>query len=241
MVPGSAASILRSLEQFGFEWDGAVVYQSARTELYEDALAGLHSRALTFECSCSRSELAEELRYPGYCRERPLHAGLATATRLRVDAGSLQFSDRIQGMFRQNVADAVGDFILRRRDRVFAYVLAVVVDDAAQGVTHVLRGADLLDNTPRQIYLQKLLGLSTPSYAHVPVLTDAGKKLAKSSRRVRLDPASTVPQLVAVFDLLGLSPPGHLGQGSVGDVWNWAIQEWDVKRVPRRLALPLVG
>ncbi|MDP8984608.1 MAG: tRNA glutamyl-Q(34) synthetase GluQRS, partial [Pseudomonadota bacterium] len=183
VIPGCADGILRTLGAFGFEWDGEVVRQSERLERYAAALGSLRARGLTFECSCSRSELAEEDRYRGHCRERPLAADRPTATRLRVDEGVVLFTDRIQGRFRQDVAAAVGDIVLRRRDRLFAYVLAVVVDDAAQGITHVVRGADLLDNTPRQMYLQRLLALEHPSYAHVPVLTEPdGKKLAKSAR-----------------------------------------------------------
>src|SRR5579862_4254783 len=185
-VPGAAARILATLEAFGFEWDGEVVRQSERDCDYAAALEALAARGLTFACSCSRSMLADEERYPGHCRER-LHApGMATAIRLRVEPRVVEFTDRIQGTFRQDVAAAVGDAVLRRRDRLFSYLLAVVVDDAAQGVTHVVRGADLLDNTPRQIYLQGALGLPTPRYAHVPALVEAdGSKLAKSARRDR--------------------------------------------------------
>jgi glutamyl-Q tRNA(Asp) synthetase len=242
VVPGSTARILRTLGQFGFEWDGNAVLQSGRTEGYEAALAGLRARGLTFQCSCSRSQLADEQRYPGYCRKHPLHPGMPTATRLRVDPDTIQFADRVQGIFRQDVASAVGDFVLRRRDQMFAYVLAVVVDDAAQAVTHVVRGADLLDNTPRQIYLQNLLGLPRPIYAHVPLLTEAdGRKLAKSVRSLRLDPASALPQLSAVFELLGLSPPAQLAAGSVADAWTWAVGAWDIRRVPKRLAHPVAA
>jgi glutamyl-Q tRNA(Asp) synthetase len=148
------------------------------------------------------------------------------------------FSDRIQGTYRQDVASAVGDIILKRRDRVFAYLLAVVVDDAAQGVTHVVRGADLLDNTPRQILLQRLLGLPPPAYAHVPVLTEPDdSKLAKSRRSVRLESGEALPQLLAVFRMLGLAPPDSLGRASVTDAWGWAVAHWDIRQVPKRLNL----
>jgi glutamyl-Q tRNA(Asp) synthetase len=180
-VAGAAAAILRVLELFGFEWDGTVVRQSERGAQYEAALRSLYERNLTFACSCSRLQLEDELRYPGTCRMRTAPVGLPTATRLRIESGHIAFTDRIQGNYRQDVSAAVGDIILKRRDQLFAYVLAVVVDDAAQGITHVVRGADLLDNTPRQIYLQRLLGASQPGYAHVPVLTEPDdSKLAKS-------------------------------------------------------------
>jgi glutamyl-Q tRNA(Asp) synthetase len=239
---GAAAGILSTLEAFGFEWDGEVVRQADRGSHYARALESLRARNLTFECSCSRLHLAEEDRYPGTCRLRPAGAGLPTATRLRIEPGHIVFADRIQGTYRQDVAAAVGDIILRRRDRVFAYVLAVVVDDAAQGVTHVVRGADLLDNTPRQIYLQRLLGLGTPAYAHVPVLTEPDdSKLAKSRRSVALDANSALPQLLAVLRWLGLDPPGTLADARLAEVWAWAIERWDIDQVPKRLILRLTA
>lgn len=240
VVPGSAAGILHALRQFGFEWDDVVVNQSDRTDRYAVALEALRARGLTFECSCSRSQLAEDDRYPGHCRKSPLIPDGPTATRLRVDPGYIMFTDRIQGSFRQDVAAAVGDMVLRRRDRIFAYVLAVVVDDEAQGVTHVVRGADLLDNTPRQIYLQRLLELDTPMYAHVPVLTEAGgQKLAKSARSVQVELGSACAQLLRILDLLDLSPPAELAAAPIGQVWAWAIARWNIDDVPKRLARPL--
>ncbi len=242
-VPGSAAHIVATLRAFGFEWDGELVRQADRTLHYAAALDALSARGLTFECSCSRLQLAEEERYPGSCREHPLIPGAATATRLRVDPGYVQFADRIQGSYRQDVAAAVGDVILKRRDQLFAYLLAVVVDDAAQGVTHIVRGADLLDNTPRQIYLQRLLGLATPAYAHVPLLVEAdGGKLAKSARSVRLEGGGVaLKQLLRVFELLGLAPPPVLATATIGAAWAWALPRWDINRMPKRLTLPVVG
>jgi glutamyl-Q tRNA(Asp) synthetase len=241
-VAGAAAGIVSTLAAFGFEWDGEIVRQTDRTAHYASALEALRVRGLAFECSCSRAQLAEEERYPGSCRDGPLIPGVPTATRLRVEPGYIHFEDRIQGLYRQDVAAAVGDVILKRRDRLFAYLLAVVVDDAAQGVTHVVRGADLLDNTPRQIYLQRLLGLPPPAYAHVPVLVEAdGAKLAKSERSVRLDGGVALPQLLRVFELLGLAPPPGLKAGSIGAAWAWAVEQWDIRRTPARLALPLPG
>ena len=241
-VQGSAANILRTLQAFGFEWDAEIARQADRTAYYAAAVDGLRTRGLTFECSCSRLSLTEGDRYPGSCRGGPLIAGAATATRLRVDPGYVQFSDRIQGTYRQDVAAAVGDVILKRRDQLFAYVLAVVIDDAAAGVTHVVRGADLLDNTPRQIYLQRLLGLPTPAYAHVPVLVEAGGgKLAKSARSVRVDGGSALPQLLRVFELLGLGTAPDRAACTINAAWAWATQRWDIGRMPKRLTLPLAG
>jgi glutamyl-Q tRNA(Asp) synthetase len=241
-VPGSAAGILRTLEKFGFEWDGSVMRQYDQLDRYESALHALRTRGLTFECSCSRLQLEDEVRYPGTCRDRSTTGIVPAATRLRIDSGRIGFSDRIQGAYRQDVAAAVGDFILKRRDQIFAYVLAVVVDDAAQGVTHIVRGADLLDNTPRQIHLQQLLAVPQPAYAHVPVLTEPDNaKLAKSRRSVRLSEDSPLPELLSVFSLLGLSPPAYLTSATLGDAWTWAIGQWDIGDVPKRLSLALTG
>jgi len=237
VVPGSADGILRTLSRFGFEWDGEVVYQSDRNDRYAAALELLRERGLTFQCSCSRLQLAEDVnRYPGHCRQGPLQPGTPCATRVRVDQATVQFTDRIQGTFRQDVAAAVGDILVRRRDQLYAYLLAVVVDDAAQGVTHVVRGADLLDDTPRQVHLQQLLGLKSPTYAHVPLLTEPdGSKLAKSSRSVQLDSNMPLPLIIQVFALLNLSPPPALGLATIREAWEWAIARWSINRVPRRL------
>ena len=216
-VAGSADRILRTLQAFGMEWDGEVVRQSDRIDFYAAALRSLESRNLTFDCSCSRLQLEDESRYPGTCRMHPAVSGAPAAIRLRVEPSLIYFADRIQGAYRQDVAAAVGDFILKRRDQLYAYVLAVVVDDAAQGVTHIVRGADLLDNTPRQIYLQRELGLPLPRYAHVPVLTELDDtKLAKSRRSVRVDSAEALPQLLAVFSMLRLPVPSSLARHNPG-------------------------
>jgi glutamyl-Q tRNA(Asp) synthetase len=236
VVPGSADGILRTLSRFGFEWDGEVVHQSDRSDRYAAALDDLRALGLTFQCSCSRLQLAEDERYPGHCRNGPLKPGTPCATRVRVDQATIQFSDRIQGTFRQDVAATVGDMLVRRRDQLFAYVLAVVVDDAAQRVTHVVRGADLLDNTPRQMHLQRLLGLPAPDYAHVPLLLEPdGRKLAKSSRSVQLDGGTPLPLLIKVFDLLNLSPPPELDLATIPEAWNWATARWNIDLAPRRL------
>jgi glutamyl-Q tRNA(Asp) synthetase len=241
-VAGSAAGIVQTLQAFGFEWDGEVVRQRDRTELYIGAMQTLQDRGLTFECSCSRLQLEDESRYPGTCRMRPSNSRVPTATRLRVEQGTILLCDRIQGTYRQDVAGAVGDVILRRRDRIFAYLLAVVVDDAAQGVTHVVRGADLLDNTPRQIYLQRILGLPLPAYAHVPVLTEPDDtKLAKSRRSVRVGGRAALPQLMSVFSMLGLAPPDSLAAGNLMEAWAWGTAQWNIKKVPKRLHVRVSG
>ena len=238
-APGAASRILATLEAFGFEWDGEVARQSSRLDLYRGTLEDLRRRDLLFECSCSRLELADVGRYPGQCRHGPVHPERPTATRLRVEPRSITIVDEVQGRYRQNVSAASGDIILRRRDGIFSYVFAVVVDDAAQGVTHVVRGADLLDNTPPQIYLQNALGVPTPAYAHVPVLTEPdGTKLAKSRRSVRADAGCALTQLCAIFELLNLAPPASLRDGGIDNAWAWAVRHWKLSALPRRLTLP---
>ena len=239
-IRGAAAAILHTLEAFGFQWDGEVLRQSERSDHYAAAIETLRARGLTFECSCSRQELADEERYPGYCRNGPRHLGLATATRLRIEPQTVTFADDLQGTHTQNVASVVGDAILRRRDGFFAYLLAVVVDDAAQGVTHVVRGADLLNDTPRQIYLQRSLALPTPQYAHVPVLLEPdGSKLSKSARSMALRETAPQVQLLEVLQMLDLAPPSSLEGAPLREIWTWAEAHWTLNRLRGRPVLRL--
>ena len=230
IVPGCEAAMLTTLAAFGLHWDGPIERQSERLAHYARALGELNSRGLTFPCSCSRRELADEHGYPGTCRTGAKSPG-PTAQRFRVPDGELLFSDRVQGSCRFDLA-AQGDVIIQRRDGTFAYQLAVVVDDAAQGVTDVVRGADLLDSTPWQIALQQALGLARPRYAHLPLVTEPdGQKLAKSRRSVALDPARAGEQLVEVLALLGQAPGPELKLEPVQGILRWAISHWDVRRL----------
>jgi glutamyl-Q tRNA(Asp) synthetase len=235
VVPGSADEILRALEAFGLLWDGEVEYQSRRAHLYADALESLRARGFTFECSCSRRELAtEDSGYPGTCRDGPHRSG-DTATRFRVDeTETLVFDDRFQGPIALAMGN-LGDVIVRRRDGVFAYQLAVVVDDALQGITDVVRGADLLESTGWQIALQRVLRLRTPRYAHLPLLLErTGEKLAKSRRTAALDAGRAGAELRNVLLLLGLSPPAALAGATPPTLLGWAAGRW------REMPLPLL-
>jgi glutamyl-Q tRNA(Asp) synthetase len=250
--PHAADGILEALERYGFEWDGPVWVQSARSGAYEEALARLVAQGVVYECVCTRHTLAAqpigrigERVYPGTCRQGIAHHGVAAAQRtreaalrVRVPAAEIAFTDRRQGLQRQRLHQDVGDFVVRRSDGVFAYQLAVVVDDAAQRVTDVVRGADLLASTPRQIFLQRALGLRTPRYLHVPVAVDArGTKLSKQSSAAPL-PASALPALHAAWRFLGQRAPPDPAW-PVRDFWAWAIACWNVRRIPataRRLA-----
>lgn len=235
--PGAAVAILRQLGAFGLISDGPVLAQSTRLRAYREALAMLADRGLSFRCGCSRQDLNERI-YPGTCREGLAPGRKARAVRLRVSEEAIFLHDQIQGEFRQNLAREVGDFVVRRADNIVAYHLAVVVDDAWQGVTEVVRGADLLDSTPRQIYLQRLLGFPTPRYAHLPIATNAqGQKLSKQSgaRAISEDrPAST---LHACLEFLGQQPDPRLRQATPAEVLQWGIAHWDLAMVPRRAAV----
>jgi len=238
-VPGAADGILRTLERYGFEWDGEIVYQSARGALYEQALHSLTRGGLTYLCSCSRAEIEAyaprnldeegELRYPGLCRHGPLHPDRAMAVRFRVPELPIAFTDRLQGTVTVDLPGSIGDFVVKRRDGLFAYQLAVTVDDRDQGITHVVRGADLLYNTPRQMALQSALGFGSPAYVHLPIATDeSGRKLSKATEATAVDlkkPASTLRQVLA---FLNQSPPAALDRESVVDVWRWAKSHWNV-------------
>jgi glutamyl-Q tRNA(Asp) synthetase len=227
-VPGCADQMLRTLEAHGFTWDGAVEYQSRRIAYYSEALAALAQRGLTFECSCTRRDLAGEGGYPGTCRDGPRLAG-PTATRFRVDDGLIEFEDRAQGRCAFDLRER-GDVVVRRRDGVFAYQLAVVVDDARQGVTDVVRGADLLDNTPWQIALQRALGLATPRYCHLPLIVEQqGGKLSKSRRSLALDPGDAGSQLYQALTIIRQAPPLKLELESPPVILAWATAHWSVE------------
>jgi glutamyl-Q tRNA(Asp) synthetase len=229
VVPGAAEQILRTLEAFGLHWDGHVEYQSTRTAHYRESLDALASNGLTFQCSCSRTERERQAGYPGTCRNGPRRDG-PTATRFRVADVTLAFEDRAQGRCAFALRER-GDVIIRRRDGVFAYQLAVVVDDALQGVTDVVRGADLLDSTPWQVALQQALGLAEPTYLHLPlVLEPDGRKLAKSRRCLPIDPDRAGGELYRALVLLRQDPPAELELEAAATVVSWACGQW---RPPR--------
>ena len=234
---GAADEILRTLETFGLHWDGRIEYQSERTEHYRQALETLTALGATFECSCSRRVRDGEGGYPGTCRAGPTRGG-PTATRFRVEDIVVAVEDRLQGRCDFRLRER-GDVIVRRRDGAFAYQLAVVVDDALQRVTHVVRGADLLDSTPWQIALQQALKLPTPRYAHLPLITEPnGEKLAKSRRSVALDPASTPRQLHRALQLLQQNPPAPLESEPASLILRWAIENWRPERLQHVRGIP---
>ncbi len=230
VVPGCADQMLRVLEGFGFEWDGEVVYQSTRREAYREALARLDAEGRLFRCSCSRKDLAGDAEqadeaqvYPGTCRNGPTRPG-PTAVRFRVEDAPIHFDDLFLGAQR---FDSPGDVVVERRDGIASYQLAVVVDDAWQGVTRVVRGADLLASTPWQIGLQRALGLERPIYGHLPLLTEPdGSKLSKSRRALPLELTAAAGTLALTLTHLSQAPPPELAQAAIKDVWKWAFANW---------------
>jgi len=240
VVPGSADGILRTLERLGMAWDDAPVWQSERRDAYEAALDDLRDRGAVFGCACTRKMLSDSPRaadgaiiYPGWCREG-LPAGVqARAWRFRVPSQILRFDDRVQGVVTENLARDVGDFVLKRADGLFAYQLATVIDDADTGVTDVVRGIDLMLSTPRQIALQQALELSTPRYAHVPVVVDAaGQKLSKQSLARAVDEFSPSQTVFDALSCLGQQPPAELAHMSLVEIWAWATAHWSMTKVP---------
>jgi glutamyl-Q tRNA(Asp) synthetase len=236
-MPGAADSIIETLDAFGFEWNESILRQSTRTAAYRDALDDLLRRNMAFPCSCSRTELqaaqdpdrppSDELHYPGWCRNGVRAPERPVAIRFRVDPATIAFDDLIQGPQACDVSADVGDFVIRRRDGLFAYQLAVVVDDAAQGITRVVRGTDLLGSTARQILLQRALGFATPEYAHMPVVTDAnGVKLSKSTGAAQIDPRRPSHELWRALRFLQQAPPPELRLSPTATLWTWAVENW---------------
>lgn len=237
-VPGAAARQLATLAACGLVGDGPVIRQSGRGTVYREALDRLLAQGDAFTCHCSRADLAATGGVHTRCvarRERP-----DPAVRFRVPPGTrVGFDDRIQGHYGQDLSSTVGDFVLLRADGCWAYQLAVVVDDAAQGITGVVRGADLIDSTPRQILLQRALGLPTPSYAHLPLLLDRdGRKLSKSGAGLPVDPAHPLPALELAWGRLG-QPPLELPRGTTApDFLRAAVAAFEPRRIPRALRTP---
>lgn len=238
-MPGAQAAILETLERYGFEWDGPVERQSERGDAYAAQIEHWLRSGLAYACTCSRKQLeGTHGTYPGTCRNAQHDWHGDVAIRIRVPELEYRFIDRLQGEFRQHLGREVGDFIIRRRDGLFAYQLAVVLDDAWQGVTDIVRGADLLDNTPRQLYLQELLGIAAPRYLHVPLIIQPdGHKLGKSYRSPPLEADQAAPLLGRALKALGQNPPAELLQATPRDVLAWGIANWDATAIPRSLTL----
>lgn len=245
-VPGAAEQILASLAAHGLTWDGDVVWQRRSHRLHTQLLERLVTAGHTFACRCSRQTIRAKARsgplgpiYPGTCRDAALRDSAETSLRLRTDPVALHFRDVVQGNVHCQLADDIGDFVLRRRDGLFAYALAVVADDSAQAITEVVRGCDLLPFTPAQIHLQRLLGLVTPAYLHIPAAVDPhGAKLSKQTGARAIDETAPADNLCDGLEFLGQDPPAHLRRASPAAVLAWAVRRWDPRRIPRAPARP---
>lgn len=248
-IKGAADQILRTLERFGLYWDGPVRYQSQRLDHYLQAAQQLLEQQLAYPCFCSRQQIAQRRAaiYDGLCQPqvRSLKQASApapasspehpAAIRVKVRDCRIGFVDAIQGYYQQQLRDQVGDFVIRRKDGFYAYQLAVVIDDADQQVSHIVRGYDLIDSTPRQIYLQQLLQLATPEYAHIPILVNhLGQKLSKQTFASAIDPEHPEPSLFQALTLLGHSPPEDLRAASTHEMLDWGVAHWQRTRVPHQ-------
>ncbi|MGB1271223.1 MAG: tRNA glutamyl-Q(34) synthetase GluQRS [Endozoicomonas sp.] len=237
--PGAADLILRTLDAYGLHWHDSVLYQSQRSQAYDDILEHLLASDQLYPCTCTRKKLAGlNGVYPGYCRpgagSLPSLPSEPFALRLKCPDHSIHFQDRIQG--NQNLdIQALGDFVLKRKDGLFAYQLAVCADDAFQGVTHIVRGVDLLDSTPRQIHLQTTLGYSHPVYAHIPVITQtAGNKLSKQNHAPAIPLDEPRPLMIMALKALGMRPEPDLTACSLENILKWGAQNWSTSRLAGR-------
>jgi glutamyl-Q tRNA(Asp) synthetase len=248
-VAGMADDILRTLEDFGLEWDGEITWQSRHLDAYQQAFEQLQQQGLIYPCGCSRREIAQAasaphpdddtIPYSGSCRDGMRSGAQVRSWRLRVTEGEICFDDHRQGRVCQNLQQSCGDFVLRRGDGEFAYQLAVVVDDTLTGINQVVRGDDLLSSTPRQIYLQRLLGLPQPQYCHLPLVSGpGGEKLSKRDNLISHQLGSCKGRegalLRNVLVFLGHAPPQGLTGASCREILQWSIRNFDASRIPKR-------
>ena len=242
--PGAADEIIRALDAYGFEWDGEIIWQSVSRPEHDRAVQTLLREGMAYACGCSRRDLADAPRsalgiiYPGTCRQGC--DAEETAIRVRTTDDPVGFNDLLQGVQSQQLESESGDFIVLRRDGLIAYHLAVVVDDYLQGITEIVRGIDLMDSTPRQIWLQQLLGYPTPDYLHIPVATHPdGQKLSKLTGAPGIPLRGKRRVLVAALDALMLRPPADLATNSLSEIWTWALNNWQIEPLVLRTAVPV--
>ena len=252
-VEGATAAIVRSLQAHGFEWHGDILYQHEHDHRFNDVVSMLLERGQAYPCNCTREQVRTSARsgkagpiYPGTCAARtaPLDAATPVAIRVRTSGANLTFTDLLQGHNDCEVEKEIGDFIVRRKDGLIGYNLAVVVDDHDQRITEIVRGADLLDFTPAQIHLQRVLGFETPGYMHVPVVLNRdGKKLSKQTGALALSDSRAARNLVEGLDLLAQQPSANLASASLDDIWDWARHHWrpenlrGMREIPKQLSM----
>ncbi|WP_330165402.1 tRNA glutamyl-Q(34) synthetase GluQRS [Methylomonas sp. LL1] len=224
---GASDAILRCLERFGLHWDGNVYFQIQHLEHYQQILATLQHQQWLYACRCSRKTLANTPIYPGYCREAGFVDDESSALRLKTQDRQIEFDDALQGFISQNLIREHGDFIVRRKDRIIAYQFAVVIDDYNQRINHVVRGADLLDSTAKQLYLQQLLGYPMPRYTHLPLIVDQqGNKLSKQTLAAPADDSHPESTMFLLLRLLRQNPPAELANAPAELQLQWAIAHW---------------
>ena len=233
--PDAEQIALDTLHAHGMRADGVISRQTQNRTHYGKAIQDLQDRELTFFCTCSRKKLRGSTSYPGYCRKVTEKPEEPASIRLRVDDASCKFEDRVQGWVEASLESMGGDFIVMRKEEIPAYPLAVIVDDDVTGVTDVVRGADLLENTLTQIHLINALGMPMPRYAHIPVLNQRDDiKLSKRDRAVAIDNRVPVLNLASTLHMLGMNPPAW---NKVDDLINWGIDHWDINNVPKQRAI----
>lgn len=244
---GAADDILRTLEAYGLFWDEVVLYQSDRNEDYAEVLEQLRRQEQIYPCHCSRKSISSIAKigvagaiYPDICRNKLPDFHRPHSLRLRTEAQTIGFDDPVFGRLEQNIHREVGDFVLRRADQLYNYQLAVVVDDAFQQITEVVRGHDLYHLTPAQIFLQQQLGLPTPAYIHLPLLTTPqGQKLSKQNGAKAINKQHPIPTLIDILCLLGQQPPAEIADANLDELWQWAIKHWKLTQVPSKAHLQL--
>lgn len=236
--PGASSEILKALEAHQLLWDDSIVYQSNRFQHYRDIANSLVDQQLAYYCSCSRQQLKGHAIYPGNCRHCQQKPSEPAAIRVRCQSISISFNDAIQGLQQQKMDSDIGDFVIYRKDHLPAYQLATAVDDIEQKITHVVRGSDLMDSTPRQIYLQQLLGNQPPNYSHIPVLAKAdGQKLSKQNLAAALSLKTASRNLIKALNVLNQSPPAELDAASCSEILAWASEHWQINNVPKLSAI----
>ena len=235
---GAVAHILHTLDACGLHWHGAALYQSQQRDVYDHYLNELSAKHLLYACECSRKNLTGI--YPKTCRYKTINRANPHALRVKTDNRFIQFNDYLQGAHCQQLEKDHGDFILKRKDGIIAYQFAVVIDDYLQQITHIVRGMDLLDATPKQIYVQQLLGFTAPNYSHVPIIIDAqGQKLSKQSHAQAVNVTNPAQLLCSLLVLLKQNPPAELIDASRDEVLQWAICHWQINALKNQQTLPL--
>lgn len=238
-APGSIDAILLCLDTFGLHWDGVPMFQSQRQQAYQEALEQLQQQGLIYTCNCSRAQFQTDPLYTCRCLTHPPSTP-SVARRIALPHKNITIDDVIIGPQTQHLADDVGDFVVQRKDQLYSYQLAVVVDDAEQNISHVIRGSDLYHQTPRQVWLQTCLSYKQPIYGHLPIITNnQGQKLSKQNLAQPLDIAQAPTLLSEALERLGQATPCTFRQAPVAEQLSWAVEQWDINKVPKRMQDPV--